>query len=274
MAVYDPTRKYKGSRAQGSTVLGGVRAPSSALGAGSRVSTGVYRATGSRGALGGGSSAAAPGGRSKTPTISSQKFEMPELPGGGAPSVTPPERPDLPPIDPTGAELPEHKALRERYTQFGEDLKEGTGFAMDVLQGQLADEVEAQVEMARQNAANLGIPFDEAAFRAELKRGSNAALAQEKLGREQLYQSHLSDIAPVLAGAEYRQGEKQIDLSRDVAEQEGILQRYGTDVSRYGTELQAAARANEMLMDFYKSLMTGMMSFNAGSFTGGDVSFS
>jgi hypothetical protein len=197
---------------------------------------------------------------------------MPKMPAMTASPIADPERPDLTPIDPVGYEKPEHKELRERYTEFGEDLKEGTGFAMDVLEGQQQDRMEAQIEMAREQAAAAGIPFDEAAYRAELQRGVNAAMAEEKLGREGLYQAHLSDIAPVTAGANYAQGEKGIDLARDTTEGEQSLQRYGLDIGKYGTDVQAAARANEMLMDFYKSLMSGMMNFGP-SFTGGDVRF-
>ena len=236
--------------------------------------SGAYRAVGSRGALVGPTSSGSTTASQTTavPKIASQKVELPALPSG-TPTVAGLDRPELPSISPTGSERPEHIALRERYTGFGEDLKAGTGFAMDALQQRLRDQEDAQVEMARANANELGIPFDEASFRAELQRGVNAAMVEEKLGREQLYQSHLSDIAPVLAGANYAQGEKQIDLSRDLGEQEGILQRYATDVNRYGTELSAATRANEMLMDFYKTLMSGMMSFGGSSFTGGSVSF-
>ncbi len=196
---------------------------------------------------------------------------MPTLPA--TPAITGPERPELPPIDPVGYEKPEHGELRERYTGFGEELKEGTGFAMDVLEGQQQDRMEAQIEQAREQAAALNIPFDEDATRAELQRGVNAAMAQEKLGREGLYQQHLSDIAPVTAGAEYAQREKGIDLERDVSEMGGLLQRYGIDVGKYGTDVQAASRASEMLMDFYKTLMAGMMRGPSMGYTGGNVSF-
>jgi hypothetical protein len=204
-------------------------------------------------------------GSAKSP--SAPKITAPKLPE--TPAITGPESPALPPIEPVGEERTEHAELRDRYTGFGEDLKEGTGFAMDVLTGAQTDRMEAQIEQAREQAAALGIPFDEASYRAELQRGVNAAMAEEKLGREGLYQEHLATTAPITAGADYAQAEKGIDLERDVAEQEGVLDRYGTDVGKYGYELQAATRANEMLMDFYKSLMTGY----GTSFTGGNVTF-
>ena len=63
-----------------------------------------------------------------------------------------------------------------------------------------------------------------------------------------------------------------IDLARDTTEGAQSLERYALDIGKYGTDVQAASRANEMLMDFYKSLMSGMMNFGP-SFTGGDVRF-
>jgi hypothetical protein len=259
---YDPKLGgVKGSATPAATSSGGF--------GGARKSGGVYTSVGGSKGLVGPRPAAAPAAAAKPPTMDWGKMTMPTP---STPTIAQPERPQLPPIAPVGEERPEHAALRERYTGFGEDIKAGTGFAMDVLEGQQQDRMEAQIEQAREQHAALGIPFDEKAYRAELQRGVNAAMAGEKLGREQLYQAHLSDIAPVTAGAEYAQAEKGIDLQRDVAEQAGVLDRYGIDVGKYSTDVQAAARANEMLMDFYKSLMGGMMNFGP-SYSGGSVRF-
>jgi hypothetical protein len=259
---YDPTiGGVKGSIGTGS---------SSSPGGFGGSSGGVYTKVGGSKALGGGSASTstASTGRAASPQLPS--FQMPTMPA--TPALTGPERPNLPPIDPTGQERPEHEALRERYTGFGEDLKGGTGFAMDVLTGEMTDRMEAQIEQAREQHAQMGIPFDADAYRAELQRGVNSAMAQEKLGREELYQQHLATTAPVTAGADYAQAEKGIDLERDQAEMRGVLERYGIDVSKYGTDVQAATRANEMLMDFYKTLMSGMMSGPSFGYTG-NVSF-
>ena len=263
--AYDPKiGGVKGSAQPAATSSGGF--------GGARKSGGVYTKVGGSKALVGPTSRPATSTAGKgTAPMDLGKMSMPTA---ATPTVAQPERPDLPPIAPVGEERPEHEALRERYTGFGEELKEGTGFAMDVMTGGMTDRMEAQIEQAREQHANMGIPFDEGAYRAELQRGVNSAMAKEKLGREQLYQQHLSDIAPVTAGADYAQGEKGIDLQRDLGEQAGVLDRYGIDVGKYSTDVGAATRSNEMLMDFYKTLMAGMLRGpSAGSYTAGNVSF-
>lgn len=95
-------------------------------------------------------------------------------------------RPTPQPVVPTAEKDPNLEAYRSRYEGYQKNLEAGAGHSMDVLTGAQADQLEAQVQQAREAAARNGIPFDEAAFRAEGSRGIYAAQAQEKLGREKM----------------------------------------------------------------------------------------
>jgi hypothetical protein len=132
---------------------------------------------------------------------------------------------------------------------------------MDVLLGQNRDQMEAQIAQMRQGAAQQGIPFDEAAARAELQRGVNAAMAKEKLGREQqLTQAY--GQAPGIIGANEaaREGRWKIGQGGDIATMGAGLDVYKTQAGMYGNELDAATSANNALLGFLSNLYSGMFS--------------
>lgn len=180
--------------------------------------------------------------------------------GGGAPQPKDIPRPKLPPIDPQAEFDPNLEAYRDRYLGHITNLETGTGHAMDVLRGQQQDALEADVERARQAAASSGIPFNEAEFRAEQARGVNAAMAQEKLGREAMMTQAYTQGLPIIGEpASERFNRLELDLRRDVADSESVLDLYGRDIQKYGIDMQAAVAANNALMSFYSQLMGGMM---------------
>lgn len=189
-------------------------------------------------------------------------------PGPAAPVAANIARPTLQPLTPEAAYDPEISRSLADQRSYTEDLRKGTGFAMDVLTGTQKDQLESEVIQARQAAANAGIPFDEAAFRATAQRGINASLAQEKLGREEMVGDALGAAAGTsgaLAGE--RTDRLGLDLSRDVAENAQRLDLYGRDIQKYQADVSAATAANSALMDFYSRLMTGMFGMvgNVGS---------
>jgi len=176
--------------------------------------------------------------------------------GRGGVNVAGPERPNLPPIDPQAKVDPNLEAYRDLYGGHLEDLKEGTGFAMDVLSGQQADMKQAATEQAMASAAQAGIPFDAGSFGAEYDRGTNAAMAKEKLGREQLYGESVQKGLPIYSRpSEERFARLDLDLKRDMGEAGNILDRYKTDVGKYGTDVNAAIGSNNALLGFITSLM-------------------
>jgi hypothetical protein len=192
--------------------------------------------------------------------------------GGGVPAGNVP-RPDLPPIDPQAEFDPELEAYREQFKGHLGNLEQGTGHAMDVLRGGQQDALEADVERARQSAAASGIPFNEAEFRSEASRGINASMAQEKLGREAMMtQAYTQGLGIIAEPASERFNRLELDLRRDVADSESVLDLYGRDIQKYGVDMAAATAANNALMSFYSQLMGGMMS-GIGS-VGGNISYS
>jgi len=186
-----------------------------------------------------------------------------------------PPRPTLPPIDPQAEFDPELEAYRERYKGHLTNLEEGTGYAMDVLRQGQQDSGEASIERMRASAAEAGIPFDESQARAELQRGVNASMAQEKLGREAAM-TGAYDVGKGITAlpAEERFARLDLDLNRDVAESEGVLDLYGRDIQRYGTDVAAATAANQSLMGFYNNLMSGMFGMMGNSMGGPSYSSS
>lgn len=198
-------------------------------------------------------------------------LSLPTGGGGAQPGNVP--RPELPPIDPQAPFDPELEAYRERYKGHLEGLETGTGHAMDVLRGQQQDSLEADVERARQAAAASGIPFNEAEFRSEAARGINAAMAQEKLGREAMMTQAYTQGLPIIAEpASERFNRLELDLRRDVADAESVLDLYGRDIQKYGIDMSAATAANNALMAFYTNLMSGMM--GGISNMGGNINYS
>ena len=192
--------------------------------------------------------------------------------GGGVPAGNVP-RPKLPPIDPQAPFDPELEAYRERYKGHLGNLEQGTGYAMDVMRSGQQDALEADVERARQSAAASGIPFNEAEFRSEASRGINAAMAQEKLGREAMMTQAYTQGLPIIGEpASERFNRLELDLRRDVADSESILDLYGRDIQKYGVDMAAATAANNALMSFYSQLMGGMMG-SVGN-VGGNLSYS
>jgi len=238
-------------------------------------------------AIGGGSSRLCPDGKTlkvgnqQCPPVAAtasggMSMSLPSLPSGtgGAAAWTPSavERPALTPVDPQAAYDPEIANQLARTRSYTDDLKAGTGFAMDVLTGQQRDLQNSQLMEAEQAAAQAGIPFDRNRFIMEQQRGIHGAMAQEKLGREQMVGASIgaeSGVATAQAGE--RTDRLGIDLNRDVAENELALKRYGTDIEKYRVDAQAATAANSALMDFYTRLTSGIFSM-AGSVGGGNYS--
>lgn len=181
-----------------------------------------------------------------------------------------PERPNLPPIDPQAPFDPELEANRDRYTGMLSDLEEGAGFSADVLAGQQADQKAAAQEQAMSAAAQAGIPFDAQNWGAEFDRGTNAAMAQEKLGREQmLIGARQGGLPTYQAAPDERFKRLSLDFQRDMGESGNILDRYRTDVSKYGTDVSAAVGSNNALLGFLSSLMgnlTPNMSIGGSSY--------
>ena len=201
------------------------------------------------------------------------KFTMPKLPtGGSGVAVKGPERPKLPEIDPQAAFDPELQAYAQKYGGHLEDLKEGTGFAMDTMRESMENRRAAARESAMASAAQAGIPFNASTWEAEYDRGINSAMAEEKVGREaQLTQAYQGGLPIISQPSEERFSRLGLDLSRDMGEAGNILDRYRTDVSKYGTDVQAAIGSNNALLGFLSSMignfsnMMPNMSMSAGA---------
>jgi len=189
------------------------------------------------------------------------------MPGGGGTgvNVAGPERPDLPAIDPQADFDPNLTGYADEYKGHLADLKAGTGFAADVLAGQQADQKAAATEQAAASAASAGIPFDAGSFGAEFDRGTNAAMAQEKIAREQMVTGAYQGGLPLVSRpSEERFARLDLDLKRDLEESGDILDRYKTDVGKYGTDVNAAIGSNNALLGFLSSLMGNMTSMSTG----------
>lgn len=187
-------------------------------------------------------------------------------PGGGGWRPGSVERPNLTPINPQAEYDPEMaRALADQRAYQG-NLLEGAGQHMDVMVGRMADQLEAQVAQARAGAQAAGIPFDEAAFRAQAQRDLNAGMVQEKTNREQTYGEALK-AGGQMAGAQAgeRTQRMDIDLRRDVSENELALDRYGRDIQKYGIDAQASTAANNAILEFWSRLMGGMFNSLGGS---------
>lgn len=179
-----------------------------------------------------------------------------------------PTGPSISALNPQAAYDPEIMKSLTSQRDYGQMLKAGSGFAMDVLTGAQTDQLEAQVIQARAAAEAAGIPFDEAAFRAQAQRGINTAMAQEKLGREAAYGGALQAESSTVQGmAGERTQRLGMDLERQVSQNRLALEKYGTDVAKYGqdvnkyqAELGAVSSANNALLGIYGDLMRGQMS--------------
>ncbi len=195
------------------------------------------------------------------------------LPGGGAGTsvnVQGPQRPNLPPINPQAEFDPNLEAYRDRYTGQLDDFKEGTGFAMDILTGQQQDVKGAAQEQAIAAAAQAGIPFDAQNWGAEYDRGTNASMAQEKLGREAMMFDALQGGLPTVSRpSEERFARLDLDLRRDLGESGDLLKRYGLDIGRYGKDIDAAVGSNNALLGFLSNLMGNVGSYRGGSYSYG-----
>ena len=190
--------------------------------------------------------------------------------GGTGVNVQGPQRPNLPPIDPQAEKDPELEAYAAKYGGHLTDLKEGTGFAMDVLTGQQQDMKMAAQENAMASAAQAGIPFDAGNWGAEYDRGTNAAMAEEKISREAaLTKAYNEGLPTVSRPSEERFARMDLDLQRDLGESGDILKRYGIDVGKYGKDVDAAIGSNNALLGFLSNLMGSMSS----SYSGGSYSY-
>lgn len=193
-------------------------------------------------------------------------LSLPSMPAQPAWQPSAVARPDLAPINPQAnydPEIANELAAQRAHTS---DLKAGTGFAMDVLAGGQRDLQNAQMAEAEQAAASAGIPFDRSRFLMEQQKGQNSAMAQEKLGREQMVGQSLAQSAQV-ANQQAGERDTRLGISEDSqkAQNEELLQRYGTDVQKYGVDANAATAANSALMGFYSDLMRGVFSAAGGS---------
>jgi len=189
-------------------------------------------------------------------------FTMPAGAKSWAPSAV--ERPALTPIDPQAAYDPEMQATLASQRAYASDLKRGTGFAADVMTQQTRDTLESELQQAKAGALAQGIPFDEQAFRTGGLQSINRAQADVTLGREaQLGEALRTEGGQVGALAGERTTRKDLDLRRDVAENELAIDRYGRDIQKYSTDAAAATAANNALLDFYSRLTSGI--FNAAS---------
>ncbi len=190
--------------------------------------------------------------------------------GGGGGTWTPGsvERPKLQPINPEAEYDPRIAEALARQTQYATEIEQGSGHTMDVLTAAQADQLEAQIAQARAAAAQAGIPFDEASFRATAQRGINASMEQGRQAREAALGGALQQQA---ATATAEGGERNqrlgIDLQAQQATMQDLLQRYGQDIQKYGIDAQAATSANNALLGFYSQLMGGMFNMfgNMGS---------
>jgi hypothetical protein len=136
---------------------------------------------------------------------------------------------------------PELAAARQRVDKYHGELEKGTGYAMDVMQGSMQAQIDADVERARESAAAQGMPFDEAAFRRDAQQKVQSGLATEKLGRERLRGEMLGSLQNVTEASSRNKMEKQrLELERQVTPVSQRLQRYGTEAGIYGTDVGAA----------------------------------
>jgi hypothetical protein len=180
--------------------------------------------------------------------------------GGGQTKVKEPPKPKPVPIDPQAKEDPRLTEFAEGYTQHGEDLESGTGYAMDVLRGQQQDSMEAELDRMRSAAANAGIPFDETQARAELQRGINASMAQEKLGREKMMTDWYQGGVDVMRSPmDERFTRLRLDLERDIAEAGQNVDIHKLLYDKYGIDVNAASAYDRALLALYGGLYQKMI---------------
>jgi hypothetical protein len=187
------------------------------------------------------------------------QFFQPGGAGAGAGTGVAPVKPGAPQLERAreiGPGVPELERMGQGYEAQLRNLEAGTGHSMDVMLGAQTDNAEAQIDQMRQAAAQQGIPFDEQAARAQLQRGVNSAMAQEKLGREKLTLDAYGQ-APGIIGAneQARQGRWQIGSGNDNERNRALNEQYGTQANMYGEELSAANSANNALLSFMSNLM-------------------
>jgi hypothetical protein len=100
---------------------------------------------------------------------------------GSTPGYLPPEITDLK-IE--GQALSELTNLASDYERQRKDVEAGRSREAEVFNEGLSGDMERQVAAAKEQAAQEGRPFDEAAVRAELSRGQNKAKAEFALGTQ------------------------------------------------------------------------------------------
>jgi hypothetical protein len=180
--------------------------------------------------------------------------------GGGGTKVKEPPKPKPVPIDPQAPEDPRLTKFAADYTQHGEDLESGTGYAMDVLRGQQQDSMEAELDRMRAAAANAGVPFDETQARAELQRGINAAMAEEKLGREKMMTDWYQGGVDVMRSPmDERFTRLRLDLERDIAEAGQNVDIHKLLYDKYGIDVNAASTYDRALLALYGNLWNKMI---------------
>lgn len=193
-------------------------------------------------ALGGGGAYIAPGGGGAGAAGAGA------VAGGGTPTVTPdfgagrPTGPDIPAYNLNQDQPPELVAARQRAESYLGNLEKGTGVAADVMHGQMQDQVDADIQRARETAAAQGIPFDEAQARRDAQAKIFGAEAAQRTAREELQGRQIAGMLPTIGAGSAAQLEKnKLELERQSTPVQQALQRFSTQAGMYGSELGTAA---------------------------------
>lgn len=186
--------------------------------------------------------------------------------GGGAGTGTGITRPTgsaPPPLTLNANEDPEFARARQRAEGYLGELETGAGYASEVMQGNMQSQIDSDVERAREAAAAQGMPFDEAAYRRDANSKMQGALAQEKLGREQMRGNMMAGLQGVISGgAENKLNKNAQEISRYGTEEGAKAEKYRTEAGIYGTEVGAAtqnyATAMNALNQFLQSFSVNL----------------
>lgn len=241
---------YEPSWARGGTVFGGRSSGGSSI-------PGARRAAGVGGVGGGATTQSGQGGGGRA--TQSAWSAWPTGPAGG---------PDLGNWNIEKGTDPEMARARQRAEDYLGNLEKGAGYSMDVMQGSMQKQIDADITRAREAAAAQGLPFDEAAYRAKANADMQAGLAQEKLGREQMQGQMMANLQGVIAGEGERSLAKSgLELSRQGTRAGALNQRYGTQAGIYGTNVGKQIADMQNQTQLYKIAMDALQSFLNMSFS-------
>jgi hypothetical protein len=177
------------------------------------------------------------------------------------PSSAPPE---LNKLTLEGEQDPAQAQYAAEYRQHLEDLKEGRTREAQVFKSDLESDLERQVAQARQEAAAQGRPFDEEAFRSELKRGQYKSQADFELGSQRQTTEALQGGQDIIA-APWQSEMAEKGLSKET---QGMLMDYA--LGRGGLiseDKKTAVMQAGQAIDAYKAMLSalGGGSFNFSS---------